>query len=680
MKKQDRKSKLRFRTKILMLLFVSSIVLLIGISISLRANLTRNVTESVLSNQRVIHQHIEERILQAAKDKEKLLQNLEKDLLKTADAVKLFDYTEKQDLDYMKKVASALGLAELNIVNPEGVLFSSNLEGNIDWVYPEDHNMNPVITGEKDQYTEPIRKSQTDNKSYKYVGKSLANGYSVQVGMLAEDVNAEIQEVDKALDEFLINYPEENPNIAYAMTLNTEGRGILGYEDYKDIVWDNPITLAVAVGGAEEANEIWEDNNVSTNALQTKLVIDGEHVGAIDTGYELSELQEISNITFNRLLYTASAILVLILIVAYFILNLLFKPLKESIGVLNTIADGNLNVEEKMFKNEVGIIGEITRATEKVQSNFREVITDTKRLMDDTMKQVQILVSDAQELDESSSMVSSAISEIAKGATEQAHAAEEGSSNMNDLSNNLDEVSADNETLIKDTEQVSKVTSEGMDAMSTLESKAHESEEITNTVSKDVEDLSSKISQIELVVKAINDIAEQTNLLALNASIEAARAGEAGKGFAVVADEIRKLAEETGNSTKQISETVNDIIMSAKDVTEAMNKSEGINAEQAESTKEALSKFKDIEKAIQSVVTVIDTTSDKINLVVNSKDIVLERMQDIAAVSEETAASSQEVTASVDSQDEKIQNITQITRELKSKVQDLSKNLDKFNI
>lgn len=112
---------------------------------------------------------------------------------------------------------------------------------------------------------------------------------------------------------------------------------------------------------------------------------------------------------------------------------------------------------------------------------------------------------------------------------------------------------------------------QGMSAMSTLESKAHESKEITKTVSKDVEELNSKISQIELVVKAINDIADQTNLLALNASIEAARAGESSKYFAVVADEIRKLAEETGNSTKKISETDDDIIKSAGDVTASVD-------------------------------------------------------------------------------------------------------------
>ncbi|WP_292928605.1 HAMP domain-containing methyl-accepting chemotaxis protein [Novosphingobium sp. PASSN1] len=64
--------------------------------------------------------------------------------------------------------------------------------------------------------------------------------------------------------------------------------------------------------------------------------------------------------------------------------------------------------------------------------------------------------------------------------------------------------------------------------------------------------IETSAQEIGQIITVIDGIAFQTNLLALNAGVEAARAGEAGKGFAVVATEVRALAQRSADAAQSI--------------------------------------------------------------------------------------------------------------------------------
>ncbi len=151
--------------------------------------------------------------------------------------------------------------------------------------------------------------------------------------------------------------------------------------------------------------------------------------------------------------------------------------------------------------------------------------------------------------------------------------------------------------------------------------------EIVGNSQRKVVSLAKHSDQIGEVTKIIDDIAEQTNLLALNAAIEAARAGEQGRGFAVVANEVRKLAERTTKSTKEITEMIQAMQEETRSAVDVMEKG----------THEAT-----------NAMTLAHQSSESLNRIIQSVNQVTDEMSQIAAATEEQSGTTEKIKGNIE--------------------------------
>ncbi len=165
--------------------------------------------------------------------------------------------------------------------------------------------------------------------------------------------------------------------------------------------------------------------------------------------------------------------------------------------------------------------------------------------------------------------------------------------------------------------------------------------------SKRIKRLGESSQEIGEIVELISDITEQTNVLALNAAIQAASAGEAGRGFTVVAEEVQRLAERSGEATKQIGAIVRTIQNDTQDTVSAMEESTRevvVGARLSDAAGQALA---EIEKVSRELTELIDTISTATRQQAESATKVARKMQEILLVTGQTTAGTQKTAAAI---------------------------------
>jgi aerotaxis receptor len=170
--------------------------------------------------------------------------------------------------------------------------------------------------------------------------------------------------------------------------------------------------------------------------------------------------------------------------------------------------------------------------------------------------------------------------------------------------------------------------------------------------SQTISDLGSAVENIGSIANAIKEIAEQTNLLALNAAIEAARAGEQGRGFAVVADEVRKLAERTASSTKDITRTIGEI--------------SAISDAAVKSMHEAVDE-------VETGISLIRKNGEGLKEIMTATGSVSQRIEHIAGASREQSEASHSVSASLESISSLVDSNAQAAIEARAEAEELAR-------
>lgn len=295
------------------------------------------------------------------------------------------------------------------------------------------------------------------------------------------------------------------------------------------------------------------------------------------------------------------------------------------------IANGDLTLQLDV---QQGDKTSLLAAIAEMQTNLRKTIAQSSQAADQVTEAARSLAVSATQVSQSSAQQSEAASSMA-AAVEQvtvsiSHVAESAAS-ARSLSEETGSLSTEGKNLVQDT--ISEIN------------KIADSVALSSDVIHTLGEQSDKISSI---VKVIKEIADQTNLLALNAAIEAARAGEQGRGFAVVADEVRKLAERTALSTKEIANMIDAVQHGTQSAVQRMEEARsqvGSGVQMAAKTGDSMAR---VQLATHQVVDVVEDISTALREQSSASTQIAQNVEKIAQMTEENSASISAVSQSAD--------------------------------
>ncbi|MCZ8518917.1 MULTISPECIES: methyl-accepting chemotaxis protein [Paenibacillus] len=465
------------------------------------------------------------------------------------------------------------------------------------------------------------------------------------------------------------------------MLKNDEQRKLL--EDYKsqlpkymesstkvsDLAMENRNTEAYAIF-ARETSSLREQLNSVLSSLTTVLQKDAE-ANNMHTMATSSVAQRI-NLTVIILAT------ILFLAAGFYISRLITRPLRSMQELMAQAESGNLTVQGSYDSKDE--IGQLTLSFNAMARGLRDLVMKISDQAMTLSASSEELTASSEQTVRASEQIAAATNQMAGGFDTQVRTVHMASQSVEAMGSKFSDIEQNGSEMTRLVGTASAATEQGVHAVSSILRQMGEIESSVSETQERILSLGERTEHIGTFVTTINEIARQTNLLALNASIEASRAGEAGRGFAVVAEEIRKLADATSQSSKQIADIITGVQQESQQAVESMHRGAERVEQGVKQSGEVSHAFRSIEEAIRHVSGKVLAVEAAIRSAAAESANITGAMEQVSSVSEQGAASIQQTTAASEEQLSTMEEVASSARSLAGLAEELQHTLSRFHV
>lgn len=366
---------------------------------------------------------------------------------------------------------------------------------------------------------------------------------------------------------------------------------------------------------------------------------DTDIVGMVFVGTNKQDKDAVVMRLLGSIVAAVVAIMLVCLIVSTKLASTISRNIRTSIKTVEKIAAGNLNVQvnKKLLKSK-DEIGDLSRVTITLRDAMQRTTLEINQNVQKLLEASSLLGTAADNTNGTMNKVRTAVNRIVENSTEQAENSKSTSEHMRLMGDNITETSAEVEALNSNAAFMHESSEKAAETLANLQRINGEVERIIGEVQEQTNRTNDSVQQIYKATAFIASIAEETDLLSLNASIEAARAGENGKGFAVVAEQIKKLSEQSNQSSNEIEETAMMLSEDSQKAVEIMQKMQEIIMSQSES-------MQDTQKVVEEVVAQIANSMQSIQQIkettehlANVRNEVLQAVETLSNIAQDSVS------------------------------------------